>query len=195
MSFASIVTISNRAVVQGKRCYKKGKGRKGARGDTALAGADTKSYTPEKLPLFRESHIKAMVVGLEATNAILPSPLCANPILPLVATLAVFKAMLDSNCMVPKEKEQVTKVADYLVKWLAIIAMLVDKSMPTVVALYDAFLCNERARQRRPKKTLLFDIAYKLAHRIPLTKLVEVYRDICLPLAALIVAILAQVRL
>ena len=45
---------------------------------------------------FRDAHLKAMVVGLEATNTILPSPLCADPMFPLAATLAIFKAMLDS---------------------------------------------------------------------------------------------------
>ena len=55
-----------------------------------------------------------MVVGLEATNAILPSPLCEDPMVSLAATMAVFKTILDSNFMVLKEKEQVTKVSDYL---------------------------------------------------------------------------------
>ena len=45
-----------------------------------------------------------MAVGLKAANAILPSPLCTNPMLPLVAMLAIFKAMLDSLLVVPKDK-------------------------------------------------------------------------------------------
>ena len=45
-----------------------------------------------------------MAVGLEAANAILPSLLCANPMLPLVGTLAIFQAMLDSPFVAPKDK-------------------------------------------------------------------------------------------
>ena len=37
-----------------------------------------------------------MAVGLEAANAVLTSSLCTNPMLPLVGTLAIFKATLDS---------------------------------------------------------------------------------------------------
>ena len=54
-----------------------------------------------------------MVVFLEAVNAILPSPLCTDLMLPLGATLVVFKAMLDRNSMVLKRnKEQVAKVGN-----------------------------------------------------------------------------------
>ena len=45
-----------------------------------------------------------MAVGLEAANAVLPSPLCTNPMLPLAATLAIFKATLDSPFVAPKDK-------------------------------------------------------------------------------------------
>ena len=45
-----------------------------------------------------------MAVGLEAANAVLPSPLCADPMLPLAAMLAIFRAMLDSPSVVLKDK-------------------------------------------------------------------------------------------
>ena len=45
-----------------------------------------------------------MMVGLETTNAVLPSPLCIDPMLPLAAMLTVFRAMLDSPLVVPKDK-------------------------------------------------------------------------------------------
>ena len=57
-----------------------------------------------KIPLSRDAHRQAMVVSLEATNAILYSLLCANPMLPLAATLAIFKAKLDSPFVAPKNK-------------------------------------------------------------------------------------------
>ena len=47
-------------------------------------------YMPIKVPLSRDAHFQAMVVSLEAANAILPSSLCTDPILPLVGTLAIF---------------------------------------------------------------------------------------------------------
>ena len=70
--------------------------------------------------------------------------------------------------------------------------MLVDKSMPTVAALYDAILCSRGGRQRGTRKTSLFDTAYGLPCRIPLTKLVELDGEICLYLKALMVALLLQ---
>ena len=93
---------------------------------------------PVKVPLSKDAHLQAMAVSLEATNAILPPPLCADPMLPLVATLAIFKATLDSPFVALKDKAQVTEAGDYLAKLLATIATLVDKSMLIMVALFDA---------------------------------------------------------
>ena len=59
---------------------------------------------PVKVPLSRDAHLQAMAVGLEATNAILTSPLYANPMLSLAATLTIFKATLDSPLVVLKDK-------------------------------------------------------------------------------------------
>ena len=59
-----------------------------------------------------------MVASLEAVNTILPSPLSTYPMLSLVVTLTIFKAILDSNSVVLKDKEQVSEVGDYLSKWL-----------------------------------------------------------------------------
>ena len=78
--------------------------------------------------------------------------------LPLVATLNVFKTMLDSNSMVLKDKEQVIEVGDYLAEWLVTMAMLVYNNMPIVAALYDAILYHEEGRQRRSRKTMLLDL-------------------------------------
>ena len=110
-----------------------------------------------------------MAVALEANNAILPSPLCANPMLPLAATLDIFKATLDSPSVVPKDKVQVAEAGNYLAERLASMAVLVDKSMPTVAPLFDTIPRGEGGRQRGPGKTLLFDITHGLVQRIPLT--------------------------
>ena len=59
---------------------------------------------PVKVLSSRDTHLQAMAVGLEAANAILPSPLCTNPMLPLVVMLAIFKATLDSLLVVPKDR-------------------------------------------------------------------------------------------
>ena len=93
-------------------------------------------YMPVKVPLSRDAHLQAMAVSLEAANAILPSSLCANPMLPLAGMLAIFKATLDSPFVAPKDKVQVTKAGDYLTKWLATIVVLIDKSTPIVAALF-----------------------------------------------------------
>ena len=68
------------------------------------AGAGIQPYMPVNLHWSREAHLQEMVVGLEATNAILPSPFCADPMLPLVAMLTIFKATLDSPLVALKDK-------------------------------------------------------------------------------------------
>ena len=78
------------------------------------AGADAKAYMPVKLVTSRKAHNKVIAVGLEATNAVLSFPLRTDPMLSLVTTLAIFKAMLDSASMVLKDKEQVVEVGDCL---------------------------------------------------------------------------------
>ena len=68
------------------------------------ARAGMQLYTPIKLPLSRDIHLQAMAVGLEATNAILSSLFFTDPMLPLAAMLAIFKATLDSPLVAPKNK-------------------------------------------------------------------------------------------
>ena len=89
-----------------------------------------------------------------------PLPLCADPMLPLGATLAIFKAMLDSPSVVLKDKGEVAEASGYLTKWSSIVATLVDKNMPVVVALYNAIPPGKGGKQRGPGKTLLFDVTY-----------------------------------
>ena len=84
-------------------------------------------------------------------------------------------------------------MGDYLAERLATITMLVDKSMPIAAALFDAIPRGEGGKQRGPGKTLLFDIAHGLAHRVPLTKLIELDSDVRPHLSALMVATLAWV--
>ena len=50
--------------------------------------------------------------------------------------------------------------------------------MPLAAAPFDAILRGKGGRQRGPGKTLLFDVARGLAHRVPLTKLVELDGDV-----------------
>ena len=77
-----------------------GKGKKSER--VATVGRPT--YTPVKVPSSQDAHLQVMVVCLEAANAILPSSLYTNPMLPLAGTLAIFQAMLDSPFVAPKDK-------------------------------------------------------------------------------------------
>ena len=100
--------------------------------------------------------------------------------------------MLDSPFVALKDKAWVAEVGDYLAERLATIAALVDKSLPIVAALFDAITRGERGKRRGPGKTLLFNVARGLACKVPLTKLVELDGDICLYLAALMVAALAR---
>ena len=84
-------------------------------------------------------------------------------------------------------------MGDYLAKWLATIAVLVDKSTPIAAALFDAFPRGEGGKWRGLSRTLLFDAAHRLACRVLLTKLVELDGDIYPYLAALMVATLVRV--
>ena len=80
----------------------------------------------------------------------------------------------------------------YLAERLAIIAILVNKSTPVVVALFNAIPYGEGGRWRGPGKTLLFDVAHRFARRVPLTKLVKPDGDVYLYLTALMVAALVH---
>ena len=84
--------------------HSKGKGKRKAGVAVASARAGIQPYTPMKLPSSKDAHLQAIVVSLEAANAILPSPLCADPMLPLAAMLATFRATLDSPLVAPKNK-------------------------------------------------------------------------------------------
>ena len=77
-----------------------------------------------------------------------------------------------------KNKEYGAKAGDYLIKWLVTVVILVDKSMPIVVALYNAIPCSQGGSWRGHSKTLLFTIGYGLSCRVPLAKLVEQDEDI-----------------
>ena len=81
------------------KCYGKGKGKKRVAGASVEVGIQL--YMPLKLPLSREAHLKVMAVSLEAAKAILPSSLCADPMHPLAATLAIFRATLNSPYVAP----------------------------------------------------------------------------------------------
>ena len=59
---------------------------------------------PVKVPLSQDAHLQAMTVGLEAANAVLPSSLYADPMLPLVGMLTIFQTMLDSPFVAAKDK-------------------------------------------------------------------------------------------
>ena len=84
-------------------------------------------------------------------------------------------------------------MGDYLAEWLATIAVLVDKSTPVEAAIFDTIPRGKGGRWRGPGKTLLFDVTHGLAWRVLLTKLVELDGNVCLYLAALMVATLARV--
>ena len=84
-------------------------------------------------------------------------------------------------------------MGNYLAERLATIAVLVDKSMPTVAALFEAIPWGEGGRWRGLSKTLLFDITLGLAQTVLLTKLVELDRDIHPYLTPLMVIALAWV--
>ena len=68
-----------------------------------------------------------------------------------------------------------------------------DKSTPTAAALFDAIPRGEGGKRRGPSRTLLFDVARRLACRVPLIKLVELDSDVRPYLATLMVAALAWV--
>ena len=84
-------------------------------------------------------------------------------------------------------------MGNYLAERLATIAVLVDKSTPIVAALFDAIPRGKGGGRRGPYKTLFFDVAHRLARRVPLTKLFKLDSDVHPYLAALMVAALVWV--
>ena len=157
------MAVGAEAEPKDKKYHGKGKGKKRAGVAAASTRAGVPPYMPMKLPLFREAYLKAMMVGLDAANNILPFPLCANPKLPLATTVAIFKVTLDSPSIVTKDKVQVAEAGKYLAEKLATMAVLVDKRTPAVVAFFDAMPHGRGGRWRGPGKTLLFDITNRLA--------------------------------
>ena len=65
----------------------------------------------------------------------------------------------------------------YFAERLVAVISLVDKFDLSINMLIDALLRGEKGH-RRPSKTLLYDVARSLACWVPLTKLVELDRDI-----------------
>ena len=65
--------------------------------------------------------------------------------------------------------------------------------MTAAAALFDAIPRGEGGKWRGSSRTLLFDVACRLARHVPLTKLVELDGDVRPYLAALMVAALAWV--
>ena len=104
-SWPLVMELQHRA----RKTIVKGKAREGLEWPWYLQGQMLR-HKPCEASLSWEAHIKVIVVGLEAANAILLSPLCVNPMLSLKATLAIFKATLDSDFMVPKDKVQVRRL-------------------------------------------------------------------------------------
>ena len=82
----------------------------------------------------------------------------------------------------------------YLAERLAALTSLVDPSAPSVNNAFtpDVIPRGESGHRRGPSRTLLFDVARGLMHRVPLTKLVELDGDVRPYLAALMVAVLVR---
>ena len=100
IGFASILTIGEDAAPKSKKRHGKGEENKKAGVAAVSVGPGFQPYIPMKLPLSRDAHLKAMAVSLEVGNAVLPSSLSSDPMLPLAATLAIFRAMLNSLSVV-----------------------------------------------------------------------------------------------
>ena len=83
-------------------------------------------------------------------------------------------------------------MGNYLAEQLATVSALVDKSIPVAAALFDAIPRGKGGKWRGPSRTLVFDVTRGLAHRVPLTKLVELFGDVRPYLTTLMVATLAQ---
>ena len=66
------MAISDNPQCKRNKCCRKGKGRKGAYVAIVSARVDTKPYMNVKLPFSKKAYIKAIMVSLEAANAILP---------------------------------------------------------------------------------------------------------------------------
>ena len=99
----------------------------------ASSGVGTKAYMPLELFTSRKINIKAMEVGLEDYSTVLPSPLCANTMLPLAAALAIIKAMLHNDSITTKNNEKAAESGNYLTKQPETLVFLEHKSTLAMV--------------------------------------------------------------
>ena len=157
VGFASILTMDQDAASKKKKSHMKGKGKKRLQ----VATMDGPMYPLVKVLCPGTPTCRRWQLALrhQCRPALVP---LRQSMLPLVGTLTIFKATLESPFVAPKDKAQVTEVGDYWAKRLATIAALVDKSMPVVAALFDAIPRGKGGRWRGPGKTLLFDIGKTL---------------------------------
>ena len=94
------------------------------------------------------------------------------------------------------DQQKAAEVMYYLAECLAALTSLVDPSVPSVNNAFtpDMIPRGESSRRCGPSCTLLFDVARGLAHRVPLTKLVELDSNVRPYLAALMVAAFVRVH-
>ena len=114
----------------------------------------------------------------------------------LAAVISVLDTTAANENAVEADRQKAAKAMCYLAKCLAALTSLVDPSAPSVNNAFTAdVIPTEESDQRRgPSHTLLFDITRGLAHRVPLTKLVELDGMVQPYLATLMVATLVRVH-
>ena len=113
--------------------------------------------------------------------------LCAEPWPMMAAVIGVLSASEESPHLPNESKLAVTNAIRFLAERLAAVASVVDPSTPTINATN---LLPSGAVKKGPARTMLQDIARGLARRVPLTKLVALYRDVRPCLASLMVSAL-----
>ena len=165
-------------------------GKKNAKGKSKRAPTSL-SYVPASVPS-TEEHIKVYTVGLAAADLIFSPNMCKDPLPMLAAVMGILSKTEESAAIAEADKKDVSEAIRYLAEWVATITALADPSAPSVNFIADTIPRGEGGRRRGPSRTLLFDVAKRLARRVPLTKLVALNGDIRPYLASLMVAALHQ---
>ena len=108
----------------------------------------------------------------------------------MATVIGVLAAAEESPNLANEDREHISETICYLAERLAALQHVADKSATINVA---DLIPRESTRGRRgPSRTLLFDVARGMAHRIPLTKLIQLDADIRPYLASLMVAAMAK---
>ena len=127
------------------------------------------------------------IAAAETADRFMGPQLCRNPWPLAAAVIRILTASEESPYLHESSKTKVKDAIRFLSKRLATLVSIVHPSAPRVNTA-NLVPTGAEAPVRGPARTMLQDIAWGLACRVPLTKLVAIDADVRPYLASLLVA-------